>query len=62
MAGGELVLVEGRYRHADVLFLAPRVGEAEVDELDFALLHHVHHVGDGLCHQNISLRIACVWL
>ena len=42
----------------DVLLLAAGVGEAEVDELDFALLHHVHHVGDGLGHQSIS-QAAC---
>jgi hypothetical protein len=37
-------------RHGHVLFLAAGVGEAEVDELDFVLLHHLHHVGNGLCH------------
>jgi len=51
MATGELLLAEGRDRHRDVLLLATGIGEAEVDELDFSLLHHVHHVGDGLGHQ-----------
>ena len=52
VAGGELVFVEMRHRHGHVLFLAAGVGEAEVDELDFVLLHHLHHVCDGLgCHQ-----------
>jgi hypothetical protein len=37
-----------------VLLLAAGIGEAEVDELDFALLHHGHHVGNGLGHQSIS--------
>jgi hypothetical protein len=36
VAADELVFVEGRDRHADVLLLAAGVGEAEVDELDFA--------------------------
>src|SRR3954452_20109566 len=61
MAAGELVLAEGRDRHGDVLLLAAGVGEAEVDELDFALLHHVHHVGDGLGHQSISQAACSVW-
>jgi hypothetical protein len=38
------------HRHGDVLFLAAGVGEAEVDELDFVVLHHLHHVGNCLCH------------
>ena len=47
----ELVFVEVRDGHGDVLLLAAGVGEAEVDELDFVFLHHLHHVGNGLCHQ-----------
>jgi hypothetical protein len=48
----ELVFVEVGDRHGHVLFLAAGVGEAEVDELDFVVLHHLHHVCDGLgCHQ-----------
>ena len=54
VAGGELVFVESGHRHADVLLLAAGVGEAEVDELDFVLLHHLHHVGNGLCHADLS--------
>jgi hypothetical protein len=46
----ELVFVEVGDGHGDVLFLAAGVGEAEVDELDFVVLHHLHHVGNGLCH------------
>ena len=44
----------------DVLLLAAGVGEAEVDELDFAFLHHLHHVGDGLVPSRISLRMLAV--
>jgi hypothetical protein len=54
VTAGELVLAEGRNRHRDVLLLAAGIGEAEVDELDFGFLHHVHHVGDGLGHQYFS--------
>jgi hypothetical protein len=31
-----------------VLFFAARVGEAEVNKLDFVFFHHLHHVGNGL--------------
>jgi hypothetical protein len=34
-----------------VLFFSAGVGEAEVNELDFVLLHHLHHVCDALGHQ-----------
>jgi hypothetical protein len=51
VAGTELVLVEVRHRHRHVLFLAAGVGEAEVDELDFVVLHHLHHVGNCLGHR-----------
>jgi hypothetical protein len=51
VARGELVFVEMGDGHGHVLFLAAGVGEAEVDELDFVLLHHLHHVGNCLCHQ-----------
>src|SRR5690606_16124640 len=51
MAGGELVLVEMRDRHGHVLLLATGVREAQVHELDFVFLHHLHHVCNGLGHQ-----------
>ena len=52
MAGDEFVFVEVRNGDGDVLFFSAGVGEAEVDKLDFVLLHHLHHVCDGLgCHQ-----------
>ena len=50
MAVVELVLVEGRQRHRDVLLLAAGVGKPEVNELDLVVLHHLHHVGNSLCH------------
>jgi hypothetical protein len=34
-----------------VLPLATGIGETEVNELDFVLFHHLHHVCDGLGHQ-----------
>jgi hypothetical protein len=37
--------------HGHVLLLATGVGEAEVHELDFVFLHHLHDVCDGLGHQ-----------
>jgi hypothetical protein len=37
-----------------MLFFATGVGEAEVNELDFVFLHHLHHVGNGLCHAVLS--------
>mmetsp|Transcript_36595 Transcript_36595/g.84874 ORF Transcript_36595/g.84874 Transcript_36595/m.84874 type:complete len:214 (-) Transcript_36595:4688-5329(-) len=51
MARRELVFIKRGHGHGDVLLLATGVGEAEVDELDFVLLHQVHHIGDGLGHQ-----------
>jgi hypothetical protein len=39
-----------------VLLFATGIGEAEVNKLDFIVLHHLHHVCDGLCHQ-ILLRM-----
>jgi hypothetical protein len=51
VAGDELVFVEVRDRHGNVLFLATGIGETEVNELDFVFLHQLHHVGDGLGHQ-----------
>jgi hypothetical protein len=47
----ELVFVEMRHRHGDVLLLAAGIGKTEINELDFVVFHHLHHVGDGLCHQ-----------
>ncbi|MFY8118447.1 MAG: hypothetical protein ACOVLH_11610, partial [Roseateles sp.] len=29
------------------------IGEAEVNELDFVVLHHLHHISDGLGHQKL---------
>jgi len=52
VAFAELVLIEVGHGHADVLLLAPGVGEAEVDELAFVFLHQFHDVGDGLGHQS----------
>jgi hypothetical protein len=34
-----------------VLFFATGIGETEVNELDFVVFHHLHHVCDGLGHQ-----------
>ena len=50
VAMGELVFVEVRDRHRDVLLLAAGVGKTEVNELDLVVLHHLHHVGNSLCH------------
>eukprot|EP00042_Codosiga_hollandica_P061003 m.922406 g.922406 ORF g.922406 m.922406 type:complete len:463 (+) comp98226_c0_seq1:811-2199(+) len=47
----ELVFIEMGNGHGDVLLLATGVGEAEVNELDFVVLHQLHHIGDGLGHQ-----------
>ena len=47
----ELVLVEVRHRHGNVLLLAAGVGEAEIDELALVFAHELHDVGDGLGHQ-----------
>ena len=35
-------------RHCHVLFLATGVRKTEVNEIDFVLLHHLHHVCNGL--------------
>jgi len=51
VASRELVFVEVRHRHGDVLLFAAGVGEAEVNKLDFVFLHHLDHVCDGLGHQ-----------
>jgi hypothetical protein len=48
----ELVHAEGGNRHADVLFLAAGIGEAEVDELDFLLFHHLDNFLGG--HELLS--------
>ena len=47
VAVGELALAERRYRHRNVLLLAPRVGEAQVDELHLVVLDHFQYVGAG---------------
>ncbi|MNT65016.1 hypothetical protein D3C72_2029640 [compost metagenome] len=51
MTGRELVFIEVGHGHGNVLFLATGVGKTEVNELDFVLLHHLHHVCNGLGHQ-----------
>ena len=45
MAAVELVLRELLRRDLNVLFLAARVGEAKVDELDVLVLDHFQYVG-----------------
>jgi hypothetical protein len=47
MAGLELVGAEMLDRHPDVLLLAARVGEAEIDELDFPVLDQLENVLRG---------------
>jgi hypothetical protein len=39
--------IEGGNRHADVLFLAAGVGEAEVNETDFLFFDHLDYVLGG---------------
>jgi hypothetical protein len=39
-----------------VLLFATGIGEAEVNEFNFVVFHHLHNVCDGLCHQ-ILLRM-----
>ena len=46
----ELVDAEVLRRHRDVLLLAARVGETEIDELDVLLLEHLEDVGAGRGH------------
>ena len=55
MAVFELVFAEGGNRHGDVLFLAPGIGKAEIDELGVVFLDHFHHVLRG-CHKCSLLR------
>ena len=51
----ELVLVEVLHRHGDVLLLAARVGEAEVDELDLLVLDELQYViGRRGRHRGVS--------
>jgi hypothetical protein len=52
MAVFELVHAEGGDRHANVLFLAARIGEAEVHELDFLVLDQLEYVLGG--HELLS--------
>jgi hypothetical protein len=47
----ELAFVKLGQGHRDVLPLATGIGETEVNELDFVVFHHVHHICDGLGHQ-----------
>ena len=51
VARSELVFVEVRDGHRGVLLFATGIGKTEVNELDFVLLHHLHHVCNGLGHQ-----------
>ena len=53
----ELVFVKVRNGHRGVVLFAAGVGKTEVNELDFVVLHHLHHVGDGLVgHQMLLAR------
>ncbi len=52
----ELVFVKVRNGNRGVLLFAAGVGKTEVNELDFVVLHHLHHVGDGL------LAISASWV
>jgi len=47
VAAFELVFVEGRHRHANVLFLALGVSKTEVDELDVVFLDDIQDVLRG---------------
>jgi hypothetical protein len=53
MAAFELVFIECRHRHRNVLFLAARVGETEVDKLDVFVFDELNDVGHGFTH-NLS--------
>ena len=52
----ELAFVKLGHGHRDVLPLATGIGETEVNELDFVVFHHVHHICDGLGHQILLVR------
>src|SRR5438309_10730309 len=52
MAAVELVLRELLRRDLHVLFLAARVGESKVDELDLLVLQHLEYVG-GCSHAGL---------
>ena len=51
---GEAILIEMRNGYRDVLFLAPNVGETQIDELDFVVLDLLHHFL-GACHVQLLL-------
>ena len=55
VAVGEFALIKMGNRHRGVVLLAPGVGKAKVNELDFVFLDHFHDVCDGFCHQNLLL-------
>jgi len=57
VAIGELVLVEGGDRHGDVLLLAARVGEAEIDEFHFVVRDLLHDVFGG-SHSVLSCQFS----
>src|SRR5439155_14209145 len=44
MSGFKLVRAEGRGRHADVLFLAARIGKAQIDELHVFVFDQLKYV------------------
>ncbi len=53
MAAFELVFIECRHRHRNVLLFAARVGETEVDKLDVFVFDELNDVGHGFTH-NLS--------
>ena len=55
MAIFELILRELLRRDLDMLFLAARIGEAKVDELDLLVLDHFQYIG-GCSHAFLLLR------
>lgn len=62
VARGELVFVEMGNGHGNVLFFATGVSEAEVNELNFVVLHDLHHVGDGLVGHQVLLARGVMWM
>jgi hypothetical protein len=56
VTGFELIDVEMRNRHGNVLFLATGVSETEVDKLDFVVLHHLQNLCGRPCHANLLKR------
>jgi hypothetical protein len=56
MTVAELVFIEVRCRHRDVLLLALGIGEAEIDELDLVVGDLLHDVF-GSCHSLLSFGV-----